>query len=617
MNGIRFKLIGLIMLANLTICPYWLDVSKMPKAILCSFLCFTFFLHCRFISLKNTILDLVIYSFIFLLFIATFLSSIDLGFTFAYVFVAAILFFWLLAKSFFSCENYSQITDFFLRLLAIFIFVIALLGLYEFFSFMYLGKSGKMLIPYILPPNKSVRVAGIFGQPNLFALLLLSGLLTFFYTYLHDPVFNLSNCRFKHLYYLPVFVVALCFFLTGSRAGLLAMLCTLLLMCLMVARKRYLAFDPEQRRKFCIMLMVVCIAWGTSYLLNASGAGSGTRSMAGTEISTQGRFVFWASAWLMFLDHPWFGIGLGNYKFYLSEYLSRAHEWLGFVQYEAMGYTKWAHNELLQLTCEGGIFVLLVLLALLGIFARQLFRFAQGGCECSPLKFYAHIFIIPFIIQSMFSWPLRHPGLLALFFTFMAMLGAQYTGKVVAVPKWGRYALKALALVALAGVIFIAVQETKMGLFARSMTCENARENFDRFEQLIAQPYTEYPLLLHLTPLYTSVALKEKDVEFGANILPYLKKLASMQGAHWQWYNLAAVHNLLGQREDAHIAIENAIEVRPSAHKYWAFQHYLNIQDVAAKTGLPLKDFLPIPPGGEAPDLQGLFDIDGRRVIEM
>ncbi len=611
------QILVLFFLTNYVVLIFFLDPGTKSKAIILGVLCFSFYCFKRNDFFKLTYIT---FSGIFLvcLFILRGIESTYTFFNHFDILILSSLMFWsLILSRFLSAPDCQALFKNIICFVGILTFVAALLGMYEYFSFVFLGKSSGMLVPHILPENKSIRIAGIYGQSNLFALFLLSGLLSFFYTYLHNPLFSISQCRIKFLYYLPLFVVALCFFLTGSRAGLLALLCTLLFMCLMVVRKRYLAHQPDFVRKFMMILGAVAIAGLCSYLLNFTFTGAGSRAVISSGVSIEARFVFWAAAWLIFLDHPWFGIGLGNYKFYLSEYLPKAHEWLGFVQFEAMGYTKWAHNEFLQLVCEGGVFVLLLLLFLLGSFSYQLFRFAKGKCDWSPLKFYSHILIIPFIIQSMFSWPMRHPGLLVLFVTFLAMLAAQYPGKVIVVPKWGQYSLKGVAFIGLTAVAFVAVQETKMGLFARAMTPENARDGFERFEELVAEPYTEYPLLLHLTPRYVGVALKYEDSEFGAKILPYVEKLTSMQGAHWQWYNLAAIYNLLGQRDRAHDAIESAIKVRPSEERYWSFQHYLNIQDASEKTGRPIEDFLPIPPDGEAKDLKDMFDFGGRDVIEM
>lgn len=615
---IKIQLVVLLIAANLAIVPFYVDPSSKAKALFFSFFCSVFFfLNKRYRWRFPLVLDYSVCLFIALLFLPHALFIPQTQSFFVYVALATLIIFWFFLQSYFVDVDGAGNAKFFLRFLSTFGLIVSLLGLYEFFSFAWLGRSHGMLISYLMPVDKGVRVAGIYGQPNLFGLLLLVCILVYVYSYLHDPAFSQLTRRYSTFCYLPFFVVCLVFFLTGSRAGLLAMVCTLVFVALMVVRNRYLAFQPMLKRKFNCLLVVLVLAWIGSYFLNYTFTGVGSRAMEPAGISADARFVFWAAAWLIFLDHPWFGVGLDNFKFYLPEYLPKAHEWLGFVQYEAMGYTKWAHNELLQLACEGGVFVFLLLLLLLGYFGYQMVKFAQGRCEWCPLKFYSHLFIVPFIIQSMFSWPMRHPGLLVLFFTFLAMLAAQYSGKTIEVSSCAKYAFRSLALLNLIAVVFISVQEAKIGLFARAMTLENARTGFGYFEKLISEPCAEYSMLLHITPRYVHVALRQKDVEFGKKILPYVKKLAEIQGAHWQWYNLSAVYNLLGQRSLAHVAIKAAIDVRPSEQKYWSFQHYLNILDASEQTGRSLEDFMPTRAGGDAKDFEGIFDVEGRKFIEM
>ena len=61
----------------------------------------------------------------------------------------------------------------------------ALLGLYEYAHYHVVGAQNTALIPFLLPPDREARVAGPYGQPNLFALFLTVVLLAYFYRYLH------------------------------------------------------------------------------------------------------------------------------------------------------------------------------------------------------------------------------------------------------------------------------------------------------------------------------------------------------------------------------------------------------------------------------------------------
>jgi hypothetical protein len=473
-----------------------------------------------------------------------------------------------------------------------------------------------MLIPYLLPNNTNIRVGGFLGQPNLFSMFLVGGLLVFFYLHLHSA--NFSNCRFPKLTYLPFLTVAVVFFLTGSRAGLLALSLIYLPLCWLVARKRYLTGDADSRRQFLHLSCVLLLAYGLSYALNYFVASEAVRGLGEIGVPAEARFVFWTSAILIFLDHPWFGVGLDNYQFYLPKYVNQAHDLLGFVQYEAMGYTKWAHNELLQLLCEGGIFVFLLVVFLLGCFFYQLYLYAVGRKQWSALKLYSHLFLLPFILQSMFSWPMRHPALLVLFFTFLGLLLSQYPYKTVVIPPWGRVVMRGVVLCGMLIILLVGYQELQMGSLAHNMDRENVQASFPEFVRLAAHPYSEYPLLLEITPHYVQAALQDKDVEFAEQILPYVKKLVDLQGAHWQWYNLGLVYHLLEREDEAKQAATQAIRLRPTNDDYWSFQHYLNILTAAKKTGRPLEEFLPLPLGsGSIKDMTEMLSFDDRIKFNM
>jgi O-antigen ligase len=499
--------------------------------------------------------------------------------------------------------------NYFFNFYLFFIVFVSAFGLYEYYDFFLLGKSNGMLIPYFLPENVGIRVGGIYGQPNIFSLSLLVGLIVFLYQHLHSA--NFSNCRFPKLTYLPFLTVALTFFLTGSRAGLLGLSLTYLPLCWLVVRKRYLTGDADSRRKFLHLSCALLLAYGLSYALNYFAASEAVRGLGEIGVPAEARFVFWTSAILIFLDHPWFGVGLDNYQFYLPKYVNQAHDLLGFVQYEAMGYTKWAHNELLHLLCEGGIFVFLVVVFLLGCFFYQLYLYAVGRKQWSPLKLYSHLFLLPFILQSMFCWPMRHPALLVLFFTFLGLLLSQYPYKTVIVPPWGRVVMRGVVLCGLVIILLVGHQELRMGSLAHNMDRENVQASFPEFVRLAAHPYSEYPLLLKITPRFVQAALQDKDVEFAEQILPYVKKLVDLQGAHWQWYNLGLVYHLLEREDEAKQAATQAIRLRPTNDDYWSFQHYLNILTAAKKTGRSLEEFIS-KSGGDVPvsDIREMLNFD-------
>lgn len=598
-----------VTLGQLAIIPYFFHVDTVSKILLVSFLLLLVFYRAD--KLLCTHKGFIGFSFsLMLLFLVSSSHVID-GLLLAYLLLLVVY-----VSALAICRDAAAQFNQFAKVYSLFILIVSVLGLYEYFSSLLLGVSRQQLIPNLLPANTGMRVAGVYGQPNLFALLLLTGLLIFWYQHLHNN--NFSSTRFPKLKYLPFLTIAMVFFLTGSRAGLLALLLIFLSLCWLIVRKRYLADDPGTRKQFLLLSSVLLLAYGLSYLLGTAFVPpESARGFEVTGVSIEARFVFWTSAVLIFLDYPWFGVGLEKFKLYLPEYVNQAHDLLGFVQYESMGYTSWAHNEFLQLLCEGGIFVFLIVLFLLGYFFWQLLLFARGRKEWSELKLYSHLFLFPFIIQSMFSWPLRHPALLVLFATFLGFLLSQYSYRPLTLPAWGLWLIRGFILCGLVITLLVGIQEIKMGSFASNMDRENVQASFAEFEQLVAHPYSNLPLLIVITPRYVSSALKDGDILFAEKILPYIESLADLQGAHWQWYNLCQIYHLLGREKEARLAIERAINLWPTEGLYWSFQHYLNMLTAARETGRPFDDFLPIPPGGgSVEEMREIFNFDDRIKVD-
>ena len=80
------------------------------------------------------------------------------------------------------------------------------------------------------------------------------------------------------------------------------------------------------------------------------------------------RMAHWQAAWYMFLDHPWFGIGPGNYATVYDDYFLPG--WL-----EPLGH---AHNYYLNLAAEAGIFGMAAYVAVVVLAFRAAIRAARG-----------------------------------------------------------------------------------------------------------------------------------------------------------------------------------------------------------------------------------------------
>jgi len=470
----------------------------------------------------------------------------------------------------------------------------AVLGLYEYFSFALLGPSRSMLIPFLLPPNSSIRISGFLGQPNLFALFLSVVLLAYCYRYIHTD-FKVVTKVLSIFRFLPFFIIALVFFLTGSRAGFLSFSLMLGFVLWLVASHRYLTENEKGRKELFYLAVCLFVALIVSGGLNGWASSAAIRSFSNVGMSADARFVFWMSAILIFLDNPWLGVGLGNYGFLQNTYGPSSHKLLGFVPYEAMANTDWAHNELLQILCEAGVLAFCLLLFLLFLLLWKIkTNFISRNSQFSPIFLYSHLFLLPFIVQSMFSWPLRSPPLLVLFFTFLAVLLSQYPLKKFSISSVSRKIVSTFFLLGIGVTTILFYQEIRIGDFKGSLSRNYQIEStLDDFDTLVSHPYSSYRVLSKALPIYTREALSRGDVSLAKKILPYYEKISLLEGACWQWYDLARLYLKVEREEDANVAIQRAIDLRPADKLPWGFQHYLDMLKASRETGRPLESFFP------------------------
>jgi O-antigen ligase len=110
------------------------------------------------------------------------------------------------------------------------------------------------------------------------------------------------------------------------------------------------------------------------------------------------RMAHWQAGWYMFLDHPWLGVGAGNYAAAYPQYF--VSTWR-----EALGH---AHNYYLNILAELGVLGGGLLLLLLGLALRQ-FGWALVRSELMRTTFWRAVMagvlagLIVFCIHNMFD----------------------------------------------------------------------------------------------------------------------------------------------------------------------------------------------------------------------
>lgn len=125
------------------------------------------------------------------------------------------------------------------------------------------------------------------------------------------------------------------------------------------------------------------------------------------------RRVEWAKAWQIFLQHPWFGVGVGGYP-YQSVWLDT---YGGYPSYVEGGMFVHCHNLVMQILAETGIIGALIAGSGITWCAISFFRRGQQTCEH---LFLASVLMVT-LIHSMFEYPLWYLPFFAGFMIFLSL----------------------------------------------------------------------------------------------------------------------------------------------------------------------------------------------------
>ena len=162
-------------------------------------------------------------------------------------------------------------------------------------------------------------------------------------------------------------------YVNGSRTGVLAMAVVIAAMGLAVLLRR--GSGPLVRKALVAAVLVV-VGLGLGYLIFSNNS-----SMPAVASLTGDRAPIWTAAAMMTIDHPWLGVGPGNYPSMMEngEYAVRYLPWYPVSR----GGTDQAHNMLLQASAELGLAGALVLLLLWRSMIVSCLR--AWASDCVPL----------------------------------------------------------------------------------------------------------------------------------------------------------------------------------------------------------------------------------------
>ncbi len=177
------------------------------------------------------------------------------------------------------------------------------------------------------------RAIGVYPDPNYSALnvLILIPLAVAF--------IDRSRGRSRAFFWALFFFLVLGVIVNFSRGATLA----LVVMFFLLSREARI--EDRLRRGMKLFFLAVLVGGVLLALVNPRFSLTSMMSTGGS-----GRLDIWRTAWHMWLDHPWLGVGIQNYKFAYFRYASHLPS-VHYIMVKAMV----AHNTYIETVVESGI----------------------------------------------------------------------------------------------------------------------------------------------------------------------------------------------------------------------------------------------------------------------
>ena len=296
-------------------------------------------------------------------------------------------------------------------------------------SMQYLQVHGSLVFTHDL---SATVVYGNLAQTNNFATYLTLATLALIYLFAQQRVRWIITAGLLGLF---TFALAL----SGSRSVFLYLLATLLFSIASYWKGR--SSTHVRLLSATVLSLIMFLVWQFILPMFDAYVGGLTaleklREMSGISIRTSE----WHKAWLMFLDSPLLGVGIGNYGWHSFLYQSTPE----FAVITKDVLFAHSHNLFMQVLAELGITGLLLLIGLIVAWLRQYFRE-----WLKPTHWLIGACLLVLFIHSNLEYPLWYSFFLGLA-AFLLGLGEQRNIKLTFTPGLGQFATGVVLLIAVA-----------------------------------------------------------------------------------------------------------------------------------------------------------------------
>ncbi len=236
----------------------------------------------------------------------------------------------------------------------------------------------------------------------------------------------------KSLFFAALSLMALTHvFMTTTRTAILALLVYAILFpaYYLFSKRRSLSIKTSGITIAATMVIAMLIISSLAIFPKTRARVMRSVNRIGSASILEARQYHWGNTLYMIKEHPWRGVGLGNWQFAYPLYMKSYQKDSSFSFDVQVTRT---HNDYLQLAAECGIGAFVIFLLLWG---RQFFRVWKIGHHHEAGTFHYPLFcsLIAFSIIMMFSFPLQM-GYSRMFFFYLLALGESLDRKQAFFP---------------------------------------------------------------------------------------------------------------------------------------------------------------------------------------
>lgn len=463
--------------------------------------------------------------------------------------------------------------------------VILLASFFQFWSMAY-GVAPNYIKLIVSGP----RMSGVLGQANITACAMVIG----FYSWLmllSSEGFVKKPKGARVFYALPLSLFVWGLFLTGSKAGILSLVLSLLVLLFFLYRRN----ANQDLKYFCsismkallvafILFFSIKVPFQTDEYLRGVDFSSG-------QAGTMTRIIFYFSAILIGADNFWFGSGLGGFRRLLGAYAVDVSEFLS-IPYDHISETIWAHNDFLQIFAEFGITGLFVLSALVVYMCVKLFT--HNTTESSLLI----ATITAFLIFMQFGHPINDHVLAFVFVTILAICGNIARKRKDTAFLLNKKYLVSVFLLALCfvniGIIRHIYKMNRLQAYQQSVAAldshkvsdvKSLRKIYD-YDVLVDDPVYGWRFKYFQSRMWGKLIVDKFDRELADFFVPEVKMFLQNSHSYEIEYTLARILFIKGDYAEGAKRSMRAFSMKPDEFSYANFSHLCNVMHISRENNI-------------------------------